>query len=190
MSLLAPADFSERLVPRSSVSFAPAASDAQQFDQLAKTASCTTPQGAADAAAPVPPSRGAAAFLHFTESGRPVATAPERTAPAQGATGAGAVQLSEHAIILLRAVAAYEECSNERAIILALADYVKKIGAGPLARAVLDESERLGALGGAGDHLADDLADLPDFRRRAQGRFVGDAGTREPDRNFSRGLRR
>ncbi|TIO71902.1 hypothetical protein, partial [Mesorhizobium sp.] len=61
----------------------------------------------------------------------------EKTAPAATPQApAGAVCLSDHAMILLRAVSAYENCANEDAIVLALADYVRKIGAGPLARAV------------------------------------------------------
>lgn len=179
--LLAPADFAERLVPRGAVSFAPAASDAQQLDQLAKTAPCPTPQGAADAAAPVPPSSGAAAFLHFTESGRSVATAPEQAAPAQGASCDGAVKLSDYAMILLRFVASYERCSNGEAVLLALSDYVRKIGGGPLARAVLDERERAEA-----QDVGDDLHDLPDFTRSKIVRF----GAREAPRDISRGLRR
>lgn len=116
--------------------------------------------GALDLAAP-------AAFSHFTES-CPVAfpgrasAAPDAPAPASGAVTpltSHAIHLPEHVMVLVRAIAAYERCSNERAAMLALVEYGKMIGAGPLARAVFD--------------LADDLSDVPDFPRAAENRFRG-----------------
>jgi hypothetical protein len=91
-------------------------------------------------------------------------------------------------MILLRAVAAYERLDNAQAVTLALADYVKKIGAGPLARAVLDVVERdnshacLERVGGgerdpalpAGCRDGDDLFAVPEFRRVGENRFRGD----------------
>jgi hypothetical protein len=96
-----------------------------------------------------------------------------------------AVSLSDHIMILVRAIAAYEQVTNERAIALALADYVIKIGAGPLARATLDEIERNSSHnlrervhGGAGDvdacpayDLAGDLHAVPEHIRRGQNRL-------------------
>ncbi|QKC83245.1 hypothetical protein EB232_17955 [Mesorhizobium sp. NZP2077] len=97
------------------------------------------------------------------------------------APSAGVLSLSDHVMILLRAVASYEQCSNEQAVAMALADYVTKIGAGPLARAVLDERERL-----AGKNITEDLGDLPDFVRSDDVRFVE---ARKAHRNFQ-GMRR
>lgn len=80
------------------------------------------------------------------------AAAPDAITPASGAvTGvdlssapdivAYAIHLPDHAMVLVRGIAAYERCSNERACLLALADYATKIGAGPLVRAVFELSE-------------------------------------------------
>lgn len=73
-------------------------------------------------------------------------------------------------MILLRAIASYEQCSNEHAVTLALASYATQIGAGPLARAVLDERERPAGRSIAQD-IAEDLGDLPEFVRRDRTRF-------------------
>lgn len=138
----------ERLVPRNPTAPAPQAPD------RAEPAAPSSPDGAA--------------FSHFTESlgaspgdeGRPVHPDPK---PA-----GRSLSLSDHSMILLRAVADYEQCSNEHAVALALAAYATRIGAGPLARAVLDERERRSR---GIDDVAEDLGDLPDFERRQLGRF-------------------
>lgn len=113
------------------------------------------------------------------------------TAPADNPkpTPAGAVTLSDHAMILLRAIAAYEQVDDAAALTMALAAHATKIGAGPLARACLDEIERCGALtdnrepkrvdcrvGGvnadpAGALANGDLHAVPDFRRVGETRF-------------------
>ncbi|RWQ56532.1 MAG: hypothetical protein EOS82_03280 [Mesorhizobium sp.] len=118
------------------------------------------------AAAGAPDLPAPAAFSHYTEScpdafhGQ-ASAAPDVPTPASGAVHrtSHAIHLPEHVMVLVRAIAAYERCSNERAAVLALAEYAQMIGAGPLARAVLD--------------LSDDLADVPDFPRRAYNRFRG-----------------
>lgn len=144
----------------------------------------------AEPAAP-PAHPAGAAFSDYTESGPKVATRPDQTVPV-GAS-AGTVTLSDRTLILLRAIASYEQCSNEHAVALALADYATKIGAGPLARAVLDERDRLAA-GGAGpiDDVPDDLGDLPEFVRVDVVRFGAraDRAAREADGNIFRGMRR
>lgn len=90
-----------------------------------------------------------AAFSQLTET-CPVASvdgqdkaAPDAPPPASGAVHRTnhAIHLPKHVMVLVRAIAAYERCSNERAAMLALVEYGKKIGAGPLARAVFDLSE-------------------------------------------------
>lgn len=157
---LAGVGFTDRLVPRR-VGALPTAQP--------------TSQACAEPAAPSGPSPDGAAFLHFTESLSVGAREEDdmvRLAPSTGRT----IVLDDHSMILLRAVANYEQCSNEHAVALALAAYATGIGAGPLARAVLDERERVGTTGGgskcsAGDDVADDLHDLPDFERRQGGRF-------------------
>ncbi|WP_287159008.1 hypothetical protein [Mesorhizobium sp.] len=128
------------------------------------TISSPSQENAAAAGAPDLPA--SAAFSRYTEScpgafhGQ-ASAAPDVPTPASGAVHrtSHAIHLPEHVMVLVRAIAAYERCSNERATVLALAEYAAKIGAGPLARAVLD--------------LSDDLADVPDFPRRADNRFRG-----------------
>jgi hypothetical protein len=99
----------------------------------------------------------------------------------------GAVTLSEPGMILLKAIAAYEQVELAAALTLALATHATKIGAGPLARAALDQIERHGAShkylgervdGGAGGvdacpaRCADgDLHTVPEFRRSGEKRF-------------------
>jgi hypothetical protein len=162
---LAPPSFSERLVPCRA---------AEPLDPLEKTAPALTPGSAVNAAPPEPPSAGGAAFLHFTESGRPVATVPEKTALAQGAACADAVQLSSASRFILRLIAAHDGRAEADVLARLIAAEGKAIGLSPL-------------LARAGEDLGDDLADLPDFSRRAQNRFRAD----EPDRNQElRGLRR
>lgn len=107
------------------------------------------------------------------------------------ATGGAAsvITLSDHAMILLRAISTYEQVDHADAVTMALATHVTKIGAGPLARACLDEIERCGALtdnrerervgGGAGgvdacpagDLAGDDLHAVPEFRRIGENRY-------------------
>ncbi|KQZ81899.1 hypothetical protein ASD64_09090 [Mesorhizobium sp. Root157] len=83
-----------------------------------------------------------AAFHHFTESGP---AQPDTTAPVcPPSPSAGAVTLSDHAMILLRAISAYEQIDDATALTMALATHAAKIGAGPLARACLDQIERHG----------------------------------------------
>ncbi|RUW64559.1 hypothetical protein [Mesorhizobium sp. M2A.F.Ca.ET.067.02.1.1] len=193
--LFASADFSERLVPRSSVSFAPAASDAQQLEQLAKTAP-SYPKGAVDAAPPEPPSPGGAAFLHFTESsfaeasedrsGRQVATAPEQAAPA--ATGAtviaGAVAhpmtgvatpaTGQTAPADLSGAGAVVLSNASRFILRLIAAHDGRDEADVLAKLIVAEGKRIGLsplLAAGAEDIGDDLGDLPDFARRAQNRF-------------------
>jgi hypothetical protein len=99
-----------------------------------------------------------AAFLHFTESGH---AQPDMTAPVRPPKPfAGAVTLSDPALILLNAIAAYEQVDIAAALTLALATHATKIGAGPLARAALDQLERQG-----------DFTDVPEFRRSGEKRF-------------------
>ncbi len=83
---------------------------------------------------------------------------------------AGAVVLSVHQMILVRAIAGYEQCDNATAIEMALVTHANRIGAGPLARAVLDERERLSGLR-ADSAIVDDIADVPAFERAATNRF-------------------
>lgn len=110
-------------------------------------------------AAEAPP-QVSAAFLHFTESGH---AQPDMTAPVRPPKPfAGAVTLSDHAMILLKAIAAYEQVDHAAALTLALATHATKIGAGPLARAALDEIER---------QRQGDITDVPEFRRSAEKRF-------------------
>ncbi|RVD15416.1 MAG: hypothetical protein EOS73_32125 [Mesorhizobium sp.] len=151
---LAGIGFTDRLVPRR-VGALPTAQDDSQ--------ACAEP------AAPSDSSPDGAVFCHFTESlsvgareeDDMVRLAPGRT-----------IALCDHSMILLRAVANYERCSNEHAVAMALAAYATTIGAGPLARAVLDERERLEASGRPADeNIPDDLGDLPEFVRRDETRF-------------------
>ena len=83
---------------------------------------------------------------------------------------AGAVVLSEHQMIMVRAIAAYEQCDNATAIEMALATHAYRIGLGPLSRAVADERERLSGLR-ADSAIVDDIADVPAFERAAPNRF-------------------
>ncbi|RWC23130.1 MAG: hypothetical protein EOS27_32730 [Mesorhizobium sp.] len=155
---LAGVGFTDRLVPRR-VGALPTAQP--------------TSRACAEPAAPSDSSPDGAVFCHFTES---LSVGAE---PSVGRT----IVLDDHSMILLRAVADYEQCSNEHAAALALAVYATRIGLGPLARAVLDERERIaGDAGGTAplsvlpdisptrgeiaNHLAEDLHDLPDFERR------------------------
>lgn len=150
---LAGIGFTDRLVPRLT-----GAVDAE-FPIKAPSQENAAAAGAPDL--PAPP-----VFSRYTEScpgafhGQ-ASAAPDVPTPASGAVHrtSHAIHLPEHVMVLVRAIAAYERCSNERAAVLALAEYAAKIGAGPLARAVLD--------------LSDDLADVPDFPRRADNRFRG-----------------
>ncbi|MCA0025504.1 MULTISPECIES: hypothetical protein [unclassified Mesorhizobium] len=124
-------------------------------------------------AAEVSDLRASAAFSHFTESSFalraseagscPVsphvdgqALAPAVNTPAAGAPF-NAIVLPDHVMVLVRAIAAYERCGNERAVALALTEYATLIGAGALARAVAD--------------LGDELADVPRHARAAANRF-------------------
>ncbi|MCF6111971.1 hypothetical protein [Mesorhizobium muleiense] len=128
---LAGIGFAERLVPR--------------LDIKAPSQETRPAAGALDLPAP-------AAFSRYTET-CPVApvdgqdkAAPDVPTPASGAVApltrtSHALHLPEHVMVLVRAIAAYERCSNERAAMLALAEYAQQIGAGPLARAVFDLSE-------------------------------------------------
>lgn len=119
------------------------------------------------AAAPSGSSLGGAPFAHFTESSCLASVrAGQDSAPAVDASSAGAlahtsnaILLPDHVMVLVRAVAAYERCTNARAVALALTEYATIIGAGVLARAVAD--------------LDDDLAEVPAHARRAAIRFRG-----------------
>lgn len=158
MSVLAPADFSERLVPRTAQ-----ASQAPDRDAEAENAS--------------------AAFRHYTEEFR--VRAREEAAPAglatpcpkpqpAGAVELGAVILSGASRFILRLIAAHDGRSEADVLARLIAAEGNAIGLSPL-------------LGEAGDHLGDDLGDLPDFARRAQNRFRADE---PPGHQESRGLRR
>lgn len=175
MTRLAAPSFTDRLVPRF-----PAAHSSQACAEPVAPAENTSPAGAA--------------FLHFTESSFALRASEDMSSSCVGARETDArpavgrtFELSEHTMILLRAIAAYERCSNARAVDLALADYVTKIGAGPLARAVLDERERLALRGPQG--VADDLHDLPHFVRRDERRFSR-AREAHRDSSVSQGTRR
>lgn len=151
-------------------------------------------------AAGVEPLPASAAFSHFTESWGQDDAAPAENPtpiPAAGTVVIGVdlaskpdmtvhyVVLSAHAMILLRAISAYEQVDDATAITMALATHATRIGAGPLARATLDEIERLSSntlrervAGGAGGvdacpacGLADDLHAVPEHIRRGQNRF-------------------
>ncbi|MER9164370.1 hypothetical protein [Mesorhizobium sp. M0715] len=118
------------------------------------------------AAAPSGSSLDGAPFAYFTEFSSVGARDVGESAPAVDASSAGAPDLSlnaillpDHVMVLVRAVAAYERCTNERAVALALTEYATMIGAGVLARAVAD--------------LDDDLADVPGYARTAVNRFRG-----------------
>jgi len=63
-------------------------------------------------------------------------------------------------MILLKAIASYEQLDLAAALTMALATHATKIGAGPLARAALDEIERHG-----------DITDVPEYRRSGERRF-------------------
>jgi len=120
-----------------------------------------------------------------------VGSAAREAAPAdpKPPAQAGAVILCEQALILLRAVAAYEQVDNAAAVTLALATHCNRIGAGPLARAVLDDFERPAAnrhtresttVGGEGNPalpagmLDDgDMHAEPEFRRIGENRYRG-----------------
>lgn len=157
--------FTDRLVPRQvgAVDYEfPAALASQEPDR-------------AEPAAEASDLRASAAFSPFaeasedrsssTESLPPILggeeTAPVASPPRAGAVvhSSNAILLPDHVMVLVRAVAAYERCSNERAVALALKEYVSMIGAGPLARAVAD--------------LDDELADVPAHARQAANHFRG-----------------
>lgn len=76
---------------------------------------------------------------------------------------ASVITLSEPAMILLRAIAAYEQVDDAAALTMALATHATKIGAGPLARAALDQIER---------QRHGDITDVPEFPRSGERRFV------------------
>ncbi|RWG76160.1 MAG: hypothetical protein EOQ69_32490 [Mesorhizobium sp.] len=131
------------------------------------------------------PDRGAeaenasAAFRHYTESEFRVGARETMARPAEDATpsnpnAAGrAITLSDASRFILRLIAAHDGKSEADVLARLIASEGKAIGLSPL-------------LAKAGDHLGDDLCDLPDFARRAQSRFRAD----EAHRNNSRGLRR
>ncbi|TPM92700.1 hypothetical protein [Mesorhizobium sp. B2-1-3A] len=153
---LAGVGFTERLVPRQvgAVDYEFPTAQASQAD----VSLCAEP------AAPSVPLPDGAAFSHFTGSCPVAHPARQDTAPAVAAPSAGAVThssnailLPDHVMVLVRAVAAYERCGNERAVAIALTEYATTIGAGALARAVAD--------------LDDDLADVPAHARQAANRF-------------------
>lgn len=75
---------------------------------------------------------------------------------------ASVITLSDPALIMLNAIAAYEQVDLAAALTLALATHATKIGAGPLARAALDEIER---------QRQGDITDVPEFRRSGEKRF-------------------
>jgi hypothetical protein len=136
-------------------------------------------------------SGGAAAVIAIPACADTVGRSAPEAAPAETPpqATAGAVNLCEHAMILMRAVAAYERIDNTAAVTLALVSYVQRIGAGPLARAVLDEMEHHRAhphsprrAGGSEDSSAgaaevlfdgDDLHAVPVFRSVGENRFRG-----------------
>lgn len=177
--------FTDRIVPRQVNAF-PAAQPSQAA--AAAAPSGPSPDGAAfshftescprhpgqDKTAPVV----AATVTGAVNQSLPVgARGGDGRAPAVGAPSAGrdlshtdpvshtsnAILLPDHMMILVRAIAAYERCGNDRAVVLALLEYSRMIGAGPLARAVADL--------GTGDD--GDLADVPDFARGPGNRFRG-----------------
>ncbi|RUY01169.1 hypothetical protein, partial [Mesorhizobium sp. M7A.F.Ca.CA.004.04.1.1] len=144
---LAGVGFTERLVPRQA--------GAVDYEFPAALASQA-------AAAPSGSSLGGAPFAHFTESSCALRAsedgsscpasvrAGQDSAPAVDASSAGAPDLSsnaillpDHVMVLVRAVAAYERCTNARAVALALTEYATMIGAGVLARAVADLDDDL-----------------------------------------------
>ncbi|TIM24737.1 MAG: hypothetical protein E5Y74_00640 [Mesorhizobium sp.] len=145
---LAGVGFTERLVPRQ------AGAVDYEFPAALPSQAAAAPSGS---------SPGGAPFAHFTES-CPSLPGQDKTAPDLAATVSGAVThssnailLPDHVMVLVRAVAAYERCTNARAVALALTEYATMIGAGVLARAVAD--------------LDDDLAGA--HARRAANRFRG-----------------
>lgn len=157
---LAGVGFTDRLVPRQA--------GAVDYEFPAARSPLAHPQepDRAEPAAPSAPLPGGAAFSQFTESSSVGAGDVGESAPAVDASSAGAPDLShnaillpDHVMVLVRAVAAYERCTNQRAVALALTEYATMIGAGVLARAVAD--------------LDDDLAEVPAHARRAANRFRG-----------------
>lgn len=150
---LAGVGFTERLVPRQ------AGAVDYEFPAALPSQAAAAPSGS---------SPGGAPFAHFTESSSVGARDVGESAPAVDASSAGAPDLShtsnaillpDHVMVLVRAAAAYERCTNARAVALALTEYATMIGAGVLARAVAD--------------LDDDLAEVPAHARRAANRFRG-----------------
>jgi hypothetical protein len=142
-SRLAGVGFTDRLVPRPATTF-PTAQASQAENPCAEPA------------APSATSQGGAAFSHFTEASAFAEASADRSADR---SFGNAIHLPDHMMVLVRAIAAYERCANERAIGLALKEYGLTIGAGPLARAVAD--------------LDDELAEVPTHARQAANRFRG-----------------
>ncbi|WP_044550284.1 hypothetical protein [Mesorhizobium japonicum] len=101
--------------------------------------------------------QASAAFSLLADSCPVLEPIGQDSAPAVVASSAGALSLPDHVMVLVRAVAAYERCTNERAVALALTEYATAIGAGVLARAVAD--------------LGDELAEVPAHARLAANRF-------------------
>lgn len=124
-----------------------------------------TPPGCADPAAPLPSASGdGAAFCHYTESAPVIVGVDMASGPDMQMTF---LRISDQSTILLHAIVAYEQCSPEKALALALATHVAKIGCGPLARAVLDQLERQDSA----PRDSGDLTDVPVFDRTASNRF-------------------
>lgn len=163
---LAPANFSERLVPRQ------CAECDEQFHPTASSPS-QSPKLDAAAAAEVSTLRASAAFRHFTESGSQVATGPDKTVPA-GASDVGTVTLSSASRFILRLIAAHDGRSEADVLARLIAAEGKAIGLSPL-------------LAAGAEDAGEDLADLPDFGRRTQTRF---SRAREAFGNSFRGMRR
>ncbi|RWQ12374.1 hypothetical protein [Mesorhizobium sp.] len=144
-------EFMGRLVPRIP---AAQASQADHCAELAAPAHVSSQAGAA--------------FCHFTEY-RPIAamSGQDTTAPAvKASSAAGAVtlsvKLSPAVALVLRLAVDAAGIDQDETIARAICRYAERIGIPSLARPALDD---------AGDDIADDLGDLPEFVRRDQMRF-------------------
>ena len=137
-----------------------------------------------------PPASGAGVLLTQGSAARSDARAAHNrevtgSTPVPATNSAAGIVLTDPAMIMLRAVAAYERCDMAQAVTIALAAYVREIGAGPLARAALDASEathnRESDEGEGGNPavlawlgattLDGDLTDVPSFARVGGNRF-------------------
>lgn len=144
MSLLAPASFNGRLVPRE------VGTADYEFPAPASQEPDRAPAAEASAL------HASAAFSHFTE---PCGVAPlqVKTAPVDATPGAGAVALSEASRFILSLIAAHEGRSTSDILAKLVAAAADAIG--------------ISALLARGADDIGDIADLPGYARKAANRF-------------------